>query len=412
MTEAERVHHAGTEVLDQNVAAPDERDREIAAALGLQVDRDVSLAAVLLHVVAAHAAAARPQAAREIAVGRLDLDHVGAEIAEHARAKRPGQHAAEVGDADAVERLRGCGIVGHAAMVAMRAAEASRAATCARVAVCGSLPADEAVGCGDLNAGRDVALVRVDGREADDLRAVGFEGQDLVTSNARAGREPPLNASANARKPTGSIIEDAGKLRRNTFTEPLNVGTCWVHSRRGSAMAVTISSRPSVLRSPAAAFTPPTKFAETWNWCRRRYAAWRRASPPPSVCSKRARLLIEMRDSYVSRLPGGPPSSIPSGSFAVTLSRPPSCSRRELRAVTRRLRTGATRRAETRDSLRRRRRRTLRRCPSRRRRTSAAGTSGGRCSACRHCRRCRPPDRRCPERSPCCSDTGIPQPVP
>ena len=38
------------------------------------------------------------------AVGALDLDHVGAEVAEQHRGQRAGEHAREVGDQDPVER--------------------------------------------------------------------------------------------------------------------------------------------------------------------------------------------------------------------------------------------------------------------------------------------------------------------
>ena len=50
----------------------------------------------------------RPPGARVVAaVGALDLDHVGAEVAEAHRAQRSGEHPREVGDEDPIER--GCG---------------------------------------------------------------------------------------------------------------------------------------------------------------------------------------------------------------------------------------------------------------------------------------------------------------
>ena len=36
--------------------------------------------------------------------GRLDLDHVGAEVRQHLAGPRTGEHAAEIEDADAGER--------------------------------------------------------------------------------------------------------------------------------------------------------------------------------------------------------------------------------------------------------------------------------------------------------------------
>ena len=44
------------------------------------------------------------QVAGLVARRRLDLDHVGAEVAERHRRQRPGEHPGEVGDEDTVER--------------------------------------------------------------------------------------------------------------------------------------------------------------------------------------------------------------------------------------------------------------------------------------------------------------------
>ena len=71
-----------------------------------QVDRDVPLAAVLLHEVAADAAAALAETARQVALGRLDLDDVGAEVGEDAGAEGPGQHVAEVGHPYPLQGIR------------------------------------------------------------------------------------------------------------------------------------------------------------------------------------------------------------------------------------------------------------------------------------------------------------------
>ena len=60
-------------------------------------------------VVGADAVAPRraPGARVVAAVGALDLDHVGAEVAEQHRGQRAGEHAREVGDEDPVQRRHG-----------------------------------------------------------------------------------------------------------------------------------------------------------------------------------------------------------------------------------------------------------------------------------------------------------------
>ncbi len=81
-----------------------EQDRR-RARLG-QVEADVALARVLLHEVGGEPVDARRCESRQITGGRLDLDHVGAEIGEHPGAMRTRQHAREVEDSDPVERCR------------------------------------------------------------------------------------------------------------------------------------------------------------------------------------------------------------------------------------------------------------------------------------------------------------------
>ena len=67
------------------------------AAVGLlQVDRDGALAAV--------PAVEAAQLAEGVALDRLDLDHVGAEVGEHHRPVRAGDVRREVDDLDAFER--------------------------------------------------------------------------------------------------------------------------------------------------------------------------------------------------------------------------------------------------------------------------------------------------------------------
>ena len=108
--EAEAGHDAGTIVLDYDVRRPRQPFEDGAALAGLQVERDASLAAVD-GVEAGAVEAGRPRhLPRRVAGGRLDLDHVGAEIGEQHRAERAGHHLRGVEDAQTIE---GAGESGH-----------------------------------------------------------------------------------------------------------------------------------------------------------------------------------------------------------------------------------------------------------------------------------------------------------
>ena len=112
--EAPRGHQAGAEGLDQHVGALAERARELAVAVVREVERDRALVAVEPEVVGRIVAVPRraPGARVVAAAGALDLDHVGAEVAERHRRERAREHAREVGDEQPVERSGG---VGHRA---------------------------------------------------------------------------------------------------------------------------------------------------------------------------------------------------------------------------------------------------------------------------------------------------------
>ena len=102
---------ADLEVLHQDVALRDQllRDR---LALGLRdIQRDRALVAVHADEIGALLRArhvGRGEAAGVVAgAGALDLDHVGAEIGQHLRAGRPGQHARQVEHAQPAQWSRG-----------------------------------------------------------------------------------------------------------------------------------------------------------------------------------------------------------------------------------------------------------------------------------------------------------------
>ena len=108
VAEPHPVHHAGTEVLHHDVALLGQVMQELHGLGPLHVEADVALPAVLLREVRRDRVDARIGEAGEVADGRLDLDHLGAEVGEHAGAVRAREHAGEVEDADAVERTRAC----------------------------------------------------------------------------------------------------------------------------------------------------------------------------------------------------------------------------------------------------------------------------------------------------------------
>jgi hypothetical protein len=95
--QAEPVHHAGTEVLDDHVGRLDQPPRRLAALVLLQVEHDAALAAVPDGVCRRlHARPAR----------RVDADHVGALVGEQHRRQRPRDVLAEIDHPYAVERTR------------------------------------------------------------------------------------------------------------------------------------------------------------------------------------------------------------------------------------------------------------------------------------------------------------------
>ena len=98
-------------VLDQHVRRAEEAPQDLAPGVGLEVDTDRALVPVDGEEVGGGARARgsvtdprRSPAPRRVAVGRLDLDHVRAEVGEQHRAVRPGEDRRAVGDPDPGER--------------------------------------------------------------------------------------------------------------------------------------------------------------------------------------------------------------------------------------------------------------------------------------------------------------------
>ena len=106
IVKAQPLHHAGTVVLDQDVDGAgqllDRGDR-----LGtLEVEHDGPFAGIELPEHRAGAIALHRTAAHQVALGRFDLDDVGAHVGEQPAAVGPGDRGREVEDPQAVERPR------------------------------------------------------------------------------------------------------------------------------------------------------------------------------------------------------------------------------------------------------------------------------------------------------------------
>ena len=111
LAEAEPLHHAGPEVLDQHVGLADQAAHQGDRLGPLQVEREAALAGVELAEVGALAVAQRRALAHVVAFGRLDLQDLGAHVGAQPRAVGAGQHDREVEHPEAGERVaaRGAG---------------------------------------------------------------------------------------------------------------------------------------------------------------------------------------------------------------------------------------------------------------------------------------------------------------
>ena len=104
--EAEALHDAGGEVLDEHVRLFGQAHDRLFAAGRLEVEHEAALVAVEAGVIAAEGALGvvvgeGAGEAGHLAAGRLDLDDVGAEVGEEHRAVGAGEGLGEVEDADA-----------------------------------------------------------------------------------------------------------------------------------------------------------------------------------------------------------------------------------------------------------------------------------------------------------------------
>jgi hypothetical protein len=104
MVEAELRHYAGPEVLDDDVDGKRELARSFEAFRTFEVERRRPLVAIDRCEILAVAVDHRRPRAHQVAVGRLDLDHVRAHVREQRAAERARKNLAELGNAHAGER--------------------------------------------------------------------------------------------------------------------------------------------------------------------------------------------------------------------------------------------------------------------------------------------------------------------
>ena len=108
VVEAEPLERARLEVGDDDVGALAQhaREREVRRALEVEHDRAlVPVCGVVIGRTSLRVDGRHPMP-RVVAVRRLDLDHIGAEVAERHRHKRSREDAREVDDEDPIERTR------------------------------------------------------------------------------------------------------------------------------------------------------------------------------------------------------------------------------------------------------------------------------------------------------------------
>ena len=107
IAEPKPLHDTRPEVLDDDIGAVDQPQCDFLAARILEIDGDRAFIAVEAQVRRAfpldeqvrHAPVAHP-----VALDRLDLDNLGAEIAQHLGCKRPLGELGEIGDDESCER--------------------------------------------------------------------------------------------------------------------------------------------------------------------------------------------------------------------------------------------------------------------------------------------------------------------
>ena len=111
IAEAEPVHDARTEILDDSIGGGHQPAKQLLAGGGLQIDGDRALAGVLRQERHAHQPLVQfgigTELACQVADARhLDLDHVRTQHRQLVAGEGPGQHVGQIENADAVQGPR------------------------------------------------------------------------------------------------------------------------------------------------------------------------------------------------------------------------------------------------------------------------------------------------------------------
>ena len=332
--EPEPLHHAGAVVLDEHVARAGQADRELHAPRRRQVDADVALAGVLLHEVRRQPVDAGAGVAREVTVGRLELDHVGAEVGQHPRAVRPGEDAREVEDADAGQRASHTQTVRHARTALRFRARNGRSA--------GSVNSSSAVTpdrCrADVPMSRSPSLTNRQEVSRNVSHAFGALGvpDDLIARLARAPGSPNRSRSRPPSSPTPSpgatspAAPRPAPARRSPSASRSSPASRRRQRRRPTALVLAptreLAEQIATELRPLARTAPPrgrrrsTAASATARSARRSTAAPRSSSPAPAASrtSSTMRALTLQR-----RRPGRHRRGRPDGRHGLPARRPP-----------------------------------------------------------------------------------------
>ena len=103
--EAEPRHRLGAHIMQEDIAAADQREQHLAGLGAFQIKAQRAFVAIEVQENMAHLAVPRRAGkAHDVAPRRFDLDHLGAEIAQDLRRKRPQYHGRQVDDLDPGKR--------------------------------------------------------------------------------------------------------------------------------------------------------------------------------------------------------------------------------------------------------------------------------------------------------------------
>ena len=98
------LHHPWPEIFNEHVGCLHQSFSEGAPVIGLEINGDIQLAAVLLHEVTAYTRPSRSEPPRDVSRRGFDLNDFGTEVAEYTAAVWASQDVAEIKDLDTVKR--------------------------------------------------------------------------------------------------------------------------------------------------------------------------------------------------------------------------------------------------------------------------------------------------------------------